>query len=118
MVVADLSEEPMEDTLGFLMCGEWVIFSQNSLMDSQLVYVDNTSTPMDPVGSPPKDPETEQALEPSPSFSWYMEVVEENALFEQLCTEAREERLQADQCLPFPAGSVQVLDDLVEEVEQ
>ena len=78
----------------------------------------NTSTPVDPVGPPPKDPETEQALEPSPSFSWYREVVEEHALVEQLCSEAQEEGLQADQCLPLPAGSVQVLDDSVEEVEQ
>ena len=34
VVVADLSEEPMEDTLGFLMCGEREIFSQDSLMNS------------------------------------------------------------------------------------
>ena len=78
----------------------------------------NTSTPVDPVDPSPKDPESEQAIEPSPSFSWYREVVEEHVLVEQLCSEAREEGLQADLCLPSPAGSVQVLDDLVEEVEQ
>ena len=78
----------------------------------------NTSTLVDPVGPPPKDPETEQALEPSPSFSWYREVVEEHALVEQLFSQVQEEGLQADQCLPLPARSVQVLDDLVEEVEQ
>ena len=83
MVVADLLEEPMEDTLGFLMCGEKEIFSQDSLMDSQLVAVVNASTPMDLLGPPPKDPETEQDLEPSPSFSLYREVVEEHALVEQ-----------------------------------
>ena len=83
----------MEDTLGFLMCGEKEIFSQDSLMDSQLVAVVNTSTPMDPVGPPPKDPETEQALEPSPSFCVYREVVEEDTLVEQLYSEAQEEEL-------------------------
>ena len=96
MEVADQSEEPTEDTLGFLMCGEREIFSQDSLMNSQLVAVVNTSTPVDTVGHPPKDPETEQALEPSPSFSWYREVVEEHALVKQLCSEEWEEGLQAD----------------------
>ena len=52
-------------------------------MDSQLVAVVNASTPMDLVDPPPKDPETEQDLEPSPSFSLYREVVEEHALVEQ-----------------------------------
>ena len=51
-------------------------------MDSQLVAVVNASTPMDPVGPPPKDPQNGQALEPSPSFSWYREVMEEHALVE------------------------------------
>ena len=78
------------------MYWEKEIFSYNSLMDSQLVAVVNTSTPMDPVGPPPKNPETEQALEPSPSFCVYREVVEEDTLVEQLCSEAREEGLQAD----------------------
>ena len=78
----------------------------------------NTSTAVDPVDPSPKDPESERAIEPSPSFSWYREVVEEHVLVEQLCSEAWEEGLQADLCLPSPAGSVQVLDDLVEEVEQ
>ena len=78
------------------MCEEREIFSQDSLTDSQLVAVVNTSTPMDPVGPPPKDLETEQALEPSPSFSSYREVVEEHALVEQLCSQAQEEVLQAD----------------------
>ena len=87
-------------------------------MDSQLVAVVNTSTPMDPVGPPPKDPETEQALEPSPSFCVYREVVEEDSLVEQLCSEVLEEGLLADWCLPSPATSVYVLDDSVEEVEQ
>ena len=65
-------------------------------MDSLLMAVVNASTPMDPVGPPRKDPETEQALEPSPSFCVYREVVEEDTLVEQLCSEAREEGLQAD----------------------
>ena len=56
----------MEDTLRFLMCREKDIFYQDSLIDSLLVAVVNASTPMDPVGPPCKDPETEQALEPSP----------------------------------------------------
>ena len=34
MEVADLSEVPTEDPLGFLMCGEREIFSQDSLMNS------------------------------------------------------------------------------------
>ena len=34
MEVADLSEVPTEDTLGFLMCGEREIFSQDSLLNS------------------------------------------------------------------------------------
>ena len=38
--------------------------------------------------------------------------MEESALVEQLFSEA------AYPCLPSPAGSVQVLDDLVEEIEQ
>ena len=70
MEVADQKEGPTEDTLRFLMCGEREIFSQDSLMDSQLVAVVNASTPMDPVVSPARDPETEDALEPSPPFSW------------------------------------------------
>ena len=37
MEVADQTEEPTEDTLGFLICGEREIFSQDSLKDSQLV---------------------------------------------------------------------------------
>ena len=78
------------------MYWEKEIFSQDSLMDSQLVAVVNASTPMDPVGPPPKDPETEQALEPSPSFCVYREVVEEDTLVEQLCSEALEEGLLAD----------------------
>ena len=65
-------------------------------MDSLLVTVLNASTPMDPVGPPPKDPETEQALEPSPSFCVYREVVEEDTLVEQLSSEALEEGLLAD----------------------
>ena len=69
----------------------------------------NSSTRIDPEGPPPKDPQNGKALEPSPSFSWYREVVEEHALVEQLCSKAQEEGLQADQCLPTSAGSAGIL---------
>ena len=118
MEVADQTEEPTEDTLGFLMYKEREIFSQDSLTDSQLVALVNASIPVDHVVPPARDPETEQALEPSPPFSWYREVVEESPLVEQLCSEVREDRLTADPCLPSPARPVQVFEDLVEEVEE
>ena len=99
------------------MCWDRDIFSQDSLTESQLVAVVKASTPAVPAVSP-REPGTSQAVEPSPTLSWYQDFVEESPLVEQLCSEVQEEELAADRCLPLPAGSVQVLNDSMEKVEQ
>ena len=55
METEDHREDPTEDALTDLMCGDRDIFLQDSLTDSQLERVAKASTPADPV-VPPRDP--------------------------------------------------------------
>ena len=94
MEMAYQREDHTEDTLIFLICCERDIISGDCPLESQLVAAVNGSNPVDPVVPSARNLETDKALEPSPEFSWYRYVVEqESALIEQVCSEEQEERL-------------------------
>ena len=74
----------------------------------KLVAVVEASTLADSA-VPLRDPEIAMALEPQNIGSWVQNILEESGLVESQDSQAREEELEVDPCLPPPTELVQNL---------